>query len=91
MSDENKKNSFIAIISIILGIISIIFIMNWFEIYPNFLPFVIGILAIIFGQIGKKDGNKYGKTGWILGLISTTLGALQIIAWYIYDYTVSLV
>lgn len=91
MNDKNKKNSFIAFISLIIGIISIILIINWFEIYPNFLPFVIGMIAIIFGYIGKKDGNKYGQVGLVLGIISTILGALQIVAWFIYDYIASLV
>ena len=60
-SDNNKKSSFFKnkdIISIILGIIALILISGLF-----------GALAIYFGYRARKEGDKYGIIGLILGII----------------------
>ena len=89
--NKNKKHTNIGIVSIITGIISVVLIINWFDLLPNFPPFIIGMVAIISGIYAKKDRDTYGKTGMILGIIATILGLTQIIAWYVYVYTTSLI
>jgi len=87
MIKENKKIGFL---SFIIGMLSIILIINWFDLYPNFLPLILGVFAIIFSLIACKKDDKYGKYGKILGIISTVIGLLQVMAWYVYVYTSSL-
>lgn len=87
---ENKKHTPFGIFSLIFGIIGAVLIMNWFNLYPNLPPLLLGIIAIITGIIAKKNEDTYGKSGSILGIIATIFGGLQVIAWYIYVYTGSL-
>ena len=74
-------------ISLILGIIAAIFIMNWFDILFNFFPVLFGIPAIITGIKAKKEGDTR-KTGKILGIIALALGITQLVAATIYVYIV---
>lgn len=84
MSKEKHTDN--GIISLTFGIIGAILIINWIDIYPNFLPLILGIVAIVFGRKAKKDKDSYGKTGMILGIIATILGCHQVVAWIIYVY-----
>lgn len=71
---QEEKTGF-SIASLILGIVAILCI---FE--HGALNFICGILAIIFGIIGRKQGAKgIGTTGMILGIASLVLLVIVII------------
>jgi hypothetical protein len=71
------KRSGMAVASLVLGILAVI---------PCFWGcFIFGILAVIFGQLGKRDirdsaGAKTGegaaKWGFILGIVGIVLGII---------------
>ena len=68
--EENKM----AIASLVLGIISIVVLDNFF------VSLVCAILAIVFGIQGKKeDRSKMATAGFILGIITVSLLALCMI------------
>lgn len=59
---ENKNG--ISIAAMVLGIVAIVLCWFWFIAFPC------GVLAIIFGCIGKKkNNNNFAKTGLILGIV----------------------
>ena len=63
-----KSKSSMAVASLTLGIISIVFFTFWFISLPT------GILAIIFGvKTIKKLGSKIGKAGLITGIIGVAM------------------
>ena len=65
--EENKKHA-MHIVSLVLGIISII--TNWFW----YMSIPTGILAIIFGvKTAKNFGSKIGKAGLITGIVGLSL------------------
>ena len=70
---EEKKG--LSIASMILGIVSIVgFCIN------GYVALICGILAIVFGVIGKKKGGKgMAMTGFILGIISLALYAVVLL------------
>ena len=62
----NEEKAGLSVASLVLGIIAVLCI---FE--HGILNFVSGILAIIFGAIGRKKGGKtMGTVGMVLGIIS---------------------
>jgi len=64
----NKKNSAMAVASLPLGIISIVFSLFWYITLPT------GVLAIIFGsKTTRKLGSKLGKSGLITGIVGLSL------------------
>lgn len=69
---ENNK-SVIHIVSLVLGIISIVTALFWYITLPA------GIIAIILGvKSAKKTGSKMGKAGMITGIIGLSL--------FLFDY-----
>lgn len=65
---KDKKKSPMAIASLPLGIISILFNFFWYFSIPT------GVLAIVFGvKAIKKVGSKLGKAGMITGIIGLSL------------------
>ena len=63
-----KSKSSMAVASLTLGIISIVFFTFWFISLPT------GILAIIVGvKTIKKLGSKIGKAGLITGIVGLSL------------------
>jgi len=66
----------LAIASLVLGIISFVTIL----LFP--IAILLGILAIIFACVAKSKGNKggMGTSGLVLGILSTTLAFLVLIA-----------
>lgn len=65
---KNKKTVASSISSLVLGIISVVSALFYYISLPT------GILAIVMGSISvKKQQNKIGKTGLILGIIGTSL------------------
>lgn len=69
--EENYKNKNVMhIVSLVLGIISIVTALFWYITLPT------GILAIIFGvKSARKTGSKIGKAGMITGIIGLALFA----------------
>ena len=64
----NKKNSAMAVSSLVLGIIGILSSFFWYMALPT------NILAIVFGaKATRKYASKLGKTGLILGIIGISL------------------
>lgn len=63
-----------SITAFVLGIVSICTLcIQW-------LPIICGILAVIFGAIGRKRGSKaLGTTGMILGIVTLSIYLLLII------------
>lgn len=76
---EEKANSkVIHIISLVLGIISIVFSTFWYISIPS------GILALIFGvKSVKKFNSKIGKAGLITGIIGLSICAFLYITFII--------
>ena len=67
---KEKNNSAMAIASLPLGIISIIFSVFWYISIPT------GIIAIIFGaKTTRKFGSKMGKSGLTTGIVGISLCA----------------
>ena len=67
----DKKHSAKPTASLVLGILSIVFVLFWYITLPC------GILAVIFGsKASRKLGNKLGKAGLILGIIGLSLFTL---------------
>lgn len=85
--EKSKNKSAMAIASLPLGIISIVFNLFWYISLPT------GIMAIIFGtKTTRKLGSKIGKAGLITGIVglsicvfvyisATILIMLQVIDW----------
>ena len=71
MSENNvelKNKSAMAIASLPLGIISMVF--NWFW----YISIPTGIIAIVFGtKTVRRFGSKLGKAGLITGIIGVSL------------------
>ena len=74
MEEKNIHNR-VGIASIILGVLGLIlYFIGWFfysfvdnRLYGMFIGVIFGILAIILGYIGKKEGDNYGTYGMYLG------------------------
>lgn len=68
-----------AIASLVCGIFAII--SCWFG-PAGFIGAFLGLLAIIFGALGRKDENHKGMAtaGLVLGIISLVLGIIMTIA-----------
>lgn len=65
--EENNKYV-IHIISLVLGIISIVTSLFWYMTIPT------GVIAIVLGvKSAKKFGSKLGKAGMITGIIGLSL------------------
>lgn len=64
-----KKDKIVGnIVSLVLGIISILSTLFWYIAIPT------GLLAIIFGARGyKKEGSKLGLAGLITGIVGLTI------------------
>lgn len=69
--EENYKNKNVMhIVSLVLGIISIVTALFWYITLPT------GILAIVFGvKSARKTGSKIGKAGMITGIVGLALFA----------------
>ena len=69
--EENYNNKKVMhIVSLVLGIISIVTALFWYITLPT------GILAIVFGvKSARKTGSKIGKAGMITGIIGLALFA----------------
>lgn len=69
--EENYKNKNVMhIISLVLGIVSIVTALFWYITLPT------GVLAIVFGvKSARKTGSKIGKAGMITGIIGLALFA----------------
>jgi len=90
--EENIKHTNAGIASIVLGILGLVTIMHWFGLMIwVFMPLPFGISAIITSRIAKKQGDNYGKSGMILGIIATVVGLTEVIALIVYFYVSSMV
>ena len=69
--EEVKKGKGFAITGMVLGIISMII-----------FPFILGILALIFGGLGRRYGM--GIAGIVLGSLSLAFVVIQLILIYTY-------
>lgn len=68
--EEKTSGNVIHIISLVLGIISIVFSAFWYLSIPS------GILALIFGvKSVKRFNSKIGKAGLITGIIGLSICA----------------
>ncbi len=68
---EDNKKSILHIVSLVLGIISIVTNLFWYMVLPT------GILAIVFGvKSVKKTGSKIAKAGVITGIVGLALFVL---------------
>ena len=68
----------LAITSMILGIISVVFF--WIP-YVDILTLILGIAALIMGIVaGKKGNNGMAVAGLVLGIIGTVLSLISFIS-----------
>ena len=67
--EENKEKKYVMhIVSLVLGIISIVTSLFWYMSIPT------SILAIIFGtKTARKTGTKIGKAGLITGIVGISI------------------
>lgn len=71
--DEQVKSSGMGVTALILGIISLVLVL-----IPA-IPYILAILAIIFGSLGKnRPGKGMAITGIVTGIITL---ALKILFW----------
>ena len=72
-TERQTSNNNCGIVSVILGILSIIFALN--------NGIILGIIGLIFGFQQKKKGkNKWSKAGIILNIIGIILSILILLA-----------
>ncbi len=73
--EENYGNkSVIHIVSLVLGIISIVSALFWYITLPT------GITAIVLGvKSSRRTGSKMGKAGMITGIVGLSLFAFMYI------------
>lgn len=68
MEENNTNKSVMHIVSLVLGIISIVTALFWYITLPT------GIVAIVFGvKSSRRTGSKIGKAGMITGIIGLAL------------------
>lgn len=78
MKDKNESRIVMHIVSLVLGIISILTSLFWYMSIPT------GIVAIIFGvKSYKKIGSKLGLAGMITGIVGLSLSLLIYITLFI--------
>ena len=78
MKNKNEERVVIHIVSLVLGIISILTGFFWYMSIPS------GIIAIIFGiKTYKKMGSKLGLAGMITGIVGLALSLLIYITLFI--------
>ncbi|MBQ3297483.1 MAG: DUF4190 domain-containing protein [Bacilli bacterium] len=78
MKDKNESRIVMHIVSLVLGIISILTSLFWYMSIPT------GIVAIIFGvKSYKKIGSKLGLAGMITGIVGLALSLLIYITLFI--------
>ena len=76
--NESENRVVIHIVSLVLGIISILTALFWYMSIPS------GILAIVFGiKSYKKMGSKLGLAGMITGIVGLALSLLIYITLFI--------
>ncbi len=80
---QKKHQKHLGILALVCGIFSIVLI--WFPL-TNIIAIVCAVLAVLFGYIGKKHGDRYGLYGFILGIITIILliVLLSIATFYVY-------
>jgi len=84
---EKDKHTGFGIASIILGILGLVlyFIGFFFfsfvdnRLYGMFIGVILGIIAITFGYIAKKEGDNYGTYGIYLGVIVIIIALITIL------------
>ena len=82
--EETKKHTTIGIVSLILGALGILTILNyyWTSILSwGIIPIILGILAIITGWSARKKEDNFGSVGLILGIIAFLIGIFQFIVY----------
>ena len=69
MEHENQQTNGMAVSSLVLGILGVVL-----NLIP-LLPYLLGILAIVFGMMGNKKENGKGMAvaGLILGVITLAM------------------
>ena len=67
-----------AVASLVLGIVSVVFAV--IPGLPDWLAAILGIVGIILGALGKKKGQKNATAGLVLSIIGTVLGLIFYIA-----------
>ena len=78
MKDKKEDRAVMHIVSLVLGIISILTGLFWYMSIPS------GIIAIIFGiKSYKKMGSKLGLAGMITGITGLALSLLIYITLFI--------
>lgn len=70
MEENHKNKNVMHIVSLVLGIISIVTALFWYITLPT------GILAIVFGvKSARRTGSKIGKAGMVTGIVGLALFA----------------
>lgn len=64
------------IAALVLGIVSLV----WACFGGTYLSAIVGIIGIILGAIGKKNGAKCAVAGLVLSIIGTVLSLILFIA-----------
>lgn len=68
MINNRKKNKVLHIAALVLGIISVMTGLFWYMALPT------GIMAIVFGIKSYRGyGSKLGLSGFILGIVGTSI------------------
>ena len=76
LEHELEENNTMSIISLIIAIVGLILIF-----FKPYLTGIAGIISIILGAMGRKQGAKsIGTAGMIIGIVDTALVVLMLIA-----------
>lgn len=75
-----EKNNNIAITSLVLGIVSIIFC--WAVVYP-IITRIIGVIAGCVSLMKKRDGSNMAIAGIVLSIVGLLIGMLFLILYII--------
>lgn len=79
MENQNQAGHGLAVASLVLGIIGIVF---WFFGYSSIISIILGIIGIVLAANAKKAGNTEGirTAGFVLSLITLIGGAIAFLA-----------
>ena len=79
-SSSNQPGSGLAKASLVLGIISLVCLVEW--IYLSLVSIILGIIGLALASSAKKEGNTSGirMGGFVTSLIGLILGVLGIVA-----------
>ena len=79
MNEEIESQNQEGMISLFLGVLGVIFSIVIPLPFVGFIGLILGFLAIFFGYRNRKEKNRFGLVGCILGVVSVLLFVLILV------------